>query len=350
MPTPQKLIVPARCRVEKNIVTRVYRKLGEAYGFTLSLGQEVFPTDSLGRGKIKSGFKIIALAEKLGVNPKDGLSYLKTKIGQNIYRGETIAASITSPVDGVIDFYNQKNGELRIKVFLEEKELICGMFGVVDEIDERLGVVGIRTYATLIHGVLGSGRQVDGRLEILHPRKKITEKDKSQIVVVPGTLDEDTIRQASALNIAGIICAGVSTQDGVWQDAGFGVVVTEGVGKAIIGEDILKVLEQSCGQFAILEGQRARLILPSEDQNSMIYIRKIRLPKVIADRVPMSEIGLRIGLSVRTLSPDLGQVGVVIQIDQSETMLPSGKKTVMVTIESKSRKMRLPLENIEVIY
>ena len=102
----------------------------------------------------------------------------------------------------------------------------------------------------------------------------------------------------------------------------------------------------------MLDGNRSRLILPINEQNSMIYIRKTGLPtKLQAD--PSPEVGLwpiREGVRVRIVStPFLGLQGKVEAIDQTLTKLPSGLETYLVTVGSGSRKIRVPYSNLEVM-
>ena len=129
-------------------------------------------------------------------------------------------------------------------------------------------------------------------------------------------------------------------------------MVTEGFGAAPIGEDIFSLLQNYNESFVMLDGNRSRLILPINEQNSMIYIRKTGLPtKLQAD--PSPEVGLwpiREGVRVRIVStPFLGLQGKVEAIDQTLTKLPSGLETYLVTVGSGSRKIRVPYSNLEVM-
>ncbi len=137
-----------------------------------------------------------------------------------------------------------------------------------------------------------------------------------------------------------------------WFDSGISLMVTEGFGSVPIGEDIFGLLQEHQGEYAILEGNRPRLILPSQDDHCMMYIRRSVLP-IISDPEPDHEVGLlklSLGMLVRIIfNPFFGVQGKVVAIDRSPSLLPSGIKTYLVTIEANNRKIRTPYLNIEII-
>ncbi|MDO8498763.1 MAG: hypothetical protein Q7S44_03175 [bacterium] len=371
----------ARLRVKKNSVTHIQRFLVNARGkIKVSVGQEVFPEVVLAEGQVSGGFRTIRLAGDLGVNPSQAESLLSRPLGQIIYQGELLAVRkgffgtqqkiILSPVDGVLDVYDKKSGNLKLRLLPKLSKLVSGVYGIVDRVDEAKNLVMIRSFGTVVHGVLGSGRSREGLLEILASRemlvssKQILPSQQGRIVVGGGLVFLDALEKTMIVGVSGIISGGINAPDYLamsggawnirmkkWADVGVGLLVTEGFGSVPLGEDIYDILREHNEHFVILEGTRGRLILPSTEPDCLKKIRetKISLPDEEMEG-SLQVITLQVGLKVRLLSASfLGNQGVIESIDQSATLLPSGLSTVMVTVVSSNRKLRVPYTNLEVL-
>ncbi len=374
------LFINSRVRVEKRVVLHVKRKLAGGRGeFFIKEGQEVTPTLSLGEGNTVTGFKTIPLAEKLGVHPKEALKYLKRSLGKNIYQGELLAKRenvlglkpliITSPFDGLIDFYDNNRGDLRIRALPHKVNLLSGVYGIVDRVEPTLGFALIRTLATIVHGVNGSGMEREGILKVLGAKesfissRQINENLEEHILVGGGLLLEDAIVKAVSVRAKGIVTGGINARDFAkvcdaglsinkkrWSDAGISIVLTEGFGSIPIGEDIFECLKSFDEGFAILDGNKMKLILPTSLEEDMIYIRKVSVPiKKVVDAEPdIMIVPLRVGQKVRIVTnPFFGTQGEVLAIDETPTKMPSGFMTYFVTIETRLSKIRIPYNNIE---
>ena len=59
---------------------------------------------------------------------------------------------------------------------------------------------------------------------------------------------------------------------------------------------------------------------------------------------------LKVGVRVRIIGNAFaGEQGQIVGIDGTETLLPSGIRTFLATVETKRRKISLPVANFEVI-
>lgn len=371
-----------RVRVRHNTVTHVKRHLPPGKGkIDVIVGQEVSPIDVLGEGQPAVGFRTVHLAKELNVSPKQALNFLKRDFGKVIYDGELLASKneflglqkkiILSPVDGIIDVYDQEKGNLRIKLLPKVTRVASGVYGVVDYIDHTSKFVIIRTLATEIFGIFGSGREREGTLNVLGSAetlvssKQISSDMMGQVIVGGAMVFYDALEKMIGERIHGIIAGGINSKDYKamvggdwnfskkrWSDVGLSLMVTEGFGAVAMGEDIFSVLKQFDKKFVILDGNWGRLILPTDDQNSIINIRNTKIP--VEDR-PESEpdldcVPLEVGMKVRLIaSPYVGLQGNVDAIDRSLTKLPSGIATYMITVATKSQKVRVPYLNLEVI-
>ncbi len=375
-----QLYISGRLRVCPKNVLHIKRTLPGGRGtITAKLRQEVEPADILGEGEVFSGFQTINLSKELGVSPEKAPSYLKRQIGQTIFQGELLAQkegliklgkkNIIAPQDGVLDFYDTKEGILRIKLAVKKDKLVSGVYGIVDAIDQQTGEIIIRTQATGIYGLLGSGKEREGILKVLGSAetfvnsKQISDDLKGKIIVGGSLIFPNILISAIGVGVLGIIAGGVNVIDyrsmnggkiavsKRWSDIGTTVLITEGFGMAPIGEDIFEILKSHDGRFAVIDGNNKRLILPTNKSESMIYTRKVKLPGFYCEQLPgeIFDIDLRVGGKVRILSPSfLGMQGVVESIDKSETKLPSGAITYLVTV-SGQKKVRVPYQNLAMI-
>lgn len=346
---------------------------------TVKVGQEVTPGDKLGRFSVKSGFRKINLAKLLSVSPQVTKQALQIKIGQRIFKGELLAFKkgslfsqnkiITSPSDGVLDFFNEKTGEIRLELALKEVDLPSSVFGIVEKIDHAEGEVVIRTQATEIYGILGSGRVRGGQLRMIGPKSGLIVKNMinpvfvNDILVGGGLIYSDAIFEAVKIGVHGIITGGINAEDyksmaggslvkQLGTDIGLSLLLTEGFGPIPIGEDIFETLKAFEGKFVIIDGNRSKLVLPSFDSNCMVKVRKTHLPDLKIDEGSAdTQVGvLSLGARVRVIGSQFsGEQGQVVGIDQAVTVLPSKVTTYMVLVEGRVRKFKVPFTNLEII-
>lgn len=380
-----KHLVPARLRVEKDVVTRVARVLKGKGCLNVQAGQQVRPDEILGSGTISSGFRILNLSMLLSVPPSEVEKYLMRKLNQRIYKGELLASKkgwlfspkkmVISPTDGVLDFLNNKTGELKIAFLPKKEELPAGVFGVVEDVDHARGQVIIRTLVSRVYGMFGSGRVRDGILHILGKKDSFVSKEQIQIkydgqVLVGGSLFfKDTISTAISNGIAGIISGGINVEDykgmaggrlvfpkKLDNDIGIAVVVCEGFGSVPVGHDIFEMLSEYEGKFVFIDGNKALVNLPSFSSSSLAKVKSTKPPPLqnhelmagIEDSVKVAE--LKVGLKVRIVGNSyLGEQGKILSIDESVTLLGSGVRDCLVTVETSRRKLQVPIANLEII-
>ncbi len=234
----------------------------------------------------------------------------------------------------------------------------CGVCGILDVADPSSRSITVRTQATIIHGILGFGKNRDGIIKILGgPKdiissKQITDEIKGKILIGGAMIIADALCRAQSLGATGIVTGGIDIRNFRTLTKGMGPVgllITEGLGSASIGVDVFDVLKEFDGKFAILEGLSKRIILPNQNPNCLIKIRATALGRENIDIVEgIAE--LKVGAKVRIISDSfLGLQGVVEDIDQTPTLLPSGIQSTLVTIATSNRKIREPYQNIEII-
>lgn len=391
------LIANSRIRVRRNVVAHISRSIPVSKESTIraAVGQEVRPEDVLGESKSTIGFRVIQIASELGVNPKEAKQYLKRQIGETVYQGELLASKegmlglkkslVLCPNDGILESYNQNTAELQIRLLPHATKLVSGVYGVVDAVDKPSGTVLIRTMTSIVYGVVGSGKERGGPLKILGgadtlvSSKQIIDGLSGSIIVGGSLIFGDALQRAVSLGVSGIITGGINASDyrsmsagggwniyqKRWSDVGLSLLATEGFGSIPLGKDLFPLLQAHEGKFAVLDGNLMRLILPTQEKEAIIYIRKARLPVKIShlDQNPVNagavltqesssyieKEELKVGSYVRIVSGSyLGKQGLVESIDKAGTLLSTGIRTYMINVATHSKKIRIPYSNVEI--
>lgn len=373
-----------RQRVEKGVITRISKSLKAKGKVYVVKGQEVTPSDILGSCEVSSGFRILNLAKLLKIKPAEVQKYLKRSLGQRIYKGELLAHKsgwllsekkiVISPNDGILDFLNPKTGDLRLTFLPKKIDLPAGVYGVVEKVDEGRGQIIIRTQVGIIYGMFGSGRVRDGTLHIISRRDEVVGKSfistnlDGQVLVGGGLIYKDAVTAAISAGVSGIITGGINAKDyksmsggrlifpkKLENDIGVSIIVCEGFGSIPIAEDIYKILITHDGKYVSIDGNSGIINLPSFESSSLSRVRGSRLPPLdesLADDKELTSllVDLKVGFKVRIVGNSYpGEQGKVTALDQTETVLPSGIKTFLATIETRTRKIKVPVANIEVI-
>lgn len=369
-----------RLRVEEDIVTRVHRTLKAKGQLNVSVGQEVAPDDIIGSCQVSPGFRTLNLSQILSVSPGEVKKYLKSSLGQKIYKGELLAYKnqtflggkkiVVSPSDGILEFFNEQTGELRLNFLPKKVDLPAAVYGVVEEVDLPRSDVLIRTKVSRIYGMFGIGRSRDGTLAFIGRRdelvgeSQISSQNSDQILAGGSLIYKEVISKAISSGVSGIITGGINAGDykgmaggrltfpkKLETDIGISVVVCEGFGPQSLGEDIYAVLQKYNGKFVLLDGNHAIINLPAFESSSMRRVRNTILPAEVsvATREP-SLSDIEIGSMIRVIGNSYaGEQGKVVAIDKTETQLPSGIYAFLLTVETKRRKIKIPGNNVELI-
>ena len=375
------LIVNSKVRIISDKITVVIRQLQGEGKILVSEGQIVNPSDIIGKSILFAGFRSLNLADALQVSPGDVKKYLQRPIGKPIFKGELLAYKkgglfdgkriVTSPTDGILELLNESSGVLKLRILTAKVDLPAAVFGEVLRVDHIRKEVMIKTQVSEIYGVMGSGKMRYGYLRILGGRGDLVDKDRiasdfaDKILVGGGLIYPDALNKAVSLGINGIITGGINAPEfrsvaggrlkrdsKSESEVGIGIVVTEGFGLVPIGQDIFDLLKKFEDKFVILEGNKGRISLPSYTADCLNKIKEVALPMTgkIDDLAEVNAQELKIGQVVRGIgNPYMGETGKVAAIDQSPTKLASGITVFMVTIETSSRKVKMPYTNIEII-
>jgi hypothetical protein len=371
------IYINSRPRVAQNICAYIKRSIVGSGKLTVKKGDEVNPSDILGRYIFSSGFASVDLAKKLGVSPKEVGKYLKRQIGSTIFKGELLAEKsgmfskkvVISPTDGVVEDLSKETGQLRIRFISKQISLTSGVYGIVESANQTTGEILIKTCVTEIYGLLGSGKERGGVLKVLKSGGELTNDSdinasfSNHILLCGGLVYSSAIKKAIGVGVSGIITGGINAKDyraitggldkiTIGSDVGTSLIATEGYGPISMGEDIRSVLSSYEDKFIFVSGNNKKILLPSATADSIPILRKTAIPlqKTFTSMPEVWTGELKVGASVRIVWPPfMGLQGKVIALDNTPTLLESGIKTLLVTVESATRKVKVPYTNIELI-
>lgn len=383
MDTQSKLVANRRLRFEIDTVSIIKRVLEGRGTIRVKVGQEVTPEEIVGSSISSGGFRVLDLSNLLSVPPNQVKKYLQRPLGHKIYRGELLALKrggfwqnqklIISPTDGVLDFLDEQTGQLRLTFLPKHIDLPAAVYGIVEKVNPPLGEIVIKTQVTRIYGLFGSGKARDGILRTLGGRGDLIHEynisaTRTENILVGGSLIyKEAMAWAITSEISGIITGGINAEDfrGISggrlkfsneansTDIGTSIIVCEGFGSIPIGSDIFDILLKHNSRFAIIDGHKATISLPSFESSSMIKVRKTALPSSAQEPktgnlLDVSDIEM--GQKVRIIgSPYMGEQGKVISLDKTETLLATGIWSYLIGVETRSKKIKVPYLNLEII-
>lgn len=375
-------LAPVRNRIEKDVISIVTRNFPGVGKIFVQVGQEVSSSDIIAQSEIPSGFRIINISKLLSIPPSDLKKYLAKSVGQRIYKGELLAFKkgwlfggkkmIISPTDGIIDFINEKSGEIKLVFLPRRMDLPSGVYGVVEEVDNLRNFIKIRTQVSKVYGLFGTGRTRNGMLRLLGTRdslitrNEIKDEGGGQVFLGGSLIYKEAVSAAISSDIEGFIVGGINAKDyrsinggnlhfprRMDNDVGLSLIICEGFGSLPIGEDLYSFLAMFDGRFVFIDGNNGLISLPSFDSNSMIKVRATRVSENTQAHGPMDylQLGeLKVGMMVRVTGNFMPSAqGKLISIDALESVLPSGIKAYMATIETKYIKIKVPVNNLEIL-
>ncbi len=373
------ILINYRPRVLTNQCVRVIRKIKGTGTLSVSKNQEVSPHDIIGDALLNPGFIIINLSKELKTSAREAIKAIQKAIGVPIYKGELLAqkknlfgsSHFLAPTDCMIEQINQQSGEITLKMLPKKVPLLSGVFGIIDGINTLTGEVYIKTIATQILGLFGSGRPRSGFLKVLGNKSNLTDVNqlnsamKGEIVVTGGFIFGAALKKAMEYQVDGLISGGLNMDDYVsitsslyedhksHSDIGMSLVATEGFGPLSLGNDIYDVLKGSEGKFTFINGFTSLIIIPDSTPDAIIKARKIALPAISAQPFAghkLQAIELKINQPVRIVWPPFAGVqGVVTAIDGKPTLLSSGISSLCAVVEIPNRKLKVPISNLEAI-
>jgi hypothetical protein len=214
-------------------------------------------------------YTTVKVAEDLGRPAWQMKPYLKVERGQQVERGQWLAADLgprgnkysASPVRGKVYRIDHGFGMVVIEPLLEELEVRAWLPGRVAEVSDKGCVVAGR--GTVVRGIWGLGGETSGSITLGEPGPGK--------VVVRHFADAALLEQLEDNEAVGLVTGGLDLKDMLGSEPPFTIVVIEGFGKQQIGPGAFSLFEAYEGKLALLDGttqlrvgvKRPRVILPA---------------------------------------------------------------------------------------
>ncbi|MBX3328620.1 MAG: hypothetical protein KF682_22325, partial [Nitrospira sp.] len=260
----------------------------------VAVGDRVRSDQVVARAELPGKVFPINLANQLSVTPGEMKGYLTKREGDVVTKDEILAENkplikwfkteIRSPVSGTIESISSVTGQVLLREPPRVLELLAYVDGTITDTIPQQGVV-VETTCSLVQGIFGIGGETSGDIVVAvkAPDEPLTANHltsamKGKVVVGGSFLSAETMKQAKAVGLAGVVVGGIHDEDlrallgydlGVaitgTEQVGFTLILTEGFGTIPMAAKTFKLLSTHAGQKASISGAtqiRAGVIRP----------------------------------------------------------------------------------------
>lgn len=261
----------------------------------------------IARAMLPGLLQTVRLAEKLGVEAKEGPSMSRFQPGDEVKAGDLIAETkglfgkyfkqqVLSEYTGVVDSLSEVTGNILIREPSIPVDMSAYIKGTVKSVMEGEGAI-IETRGAMVQGIFGIGGERNGKIRVavsgpdqVLEASDILDTDAGLILVGGAGVSYDALVRANAVGVFGLVVGAVRDVD-LTQLLGYDIgvaitgqeevtttlVVTEGFGKLSMAARTFKLLQSLEGRSASLNGAtqiragviRPELIAPSEQTGDM---------------------------------------------------------------------------------
>lgn len=313
----------------------------------LKKGQPVSPEDVLARVEAVSEPLVFDLPRLLKAKKPFSSKHLLKKPGEKVKKGDRLVCLqsflfgkriLIAPSAGQIEELKESSGKLVFRPALKKEISFPSLFwGEAVKVGKK--EVTIKTQFSDVFGVLGSG-QASGELILGAGEGESSEPGIFVFQESPGraTLEKLKIRGA-----VGVICGGVHWR--VFESCrrrGMSLLVTEGLGRLKMGDDLWSLFQKYQGRLVLLDGEKKRLRIPLEKKEAQGGGKEVG---------EKEEKELKKGDRVR-LTGEPGPIGIqgqVVEVAGEKARLDSGFKAVVVKVKTEEEALDVPLPNLEIL-
>jgi len=341
----------------------------------VAVGHRVRSDQVVARAELPGKVFPINLANQLSVTPGEMKGYLTKREGDLVKKDEILAENkplikwfkteIRSPVSGTIESISSVTGQVLLREPPRVLELLAYVDGTITETIPQQGVV-VETTCSLVQGIFGIGGETSGDIvmavhaqdEPLTPNH-LTPAMKGKVVVGGSFLSAETMKQAKAVGVAGVVVGGIHDEDlrallgydlGVaitgTEQVGFTLILTEGFGTIPMAAKTFKLLSSQAGQKASISGAtqiragviRPEIIIPQREGQAKTATQSQRE-------------GIRVGDPVRIIrDPMFGRIGEVSALPSELTKISTESEVRVLEVKfADGKTVVIPRTNIEVI-
>ena len=341
----------------------------------VAVGDRVRSDQVVAKAELPGKVFPINLANQLSVTPGEMKGYLTKREGDVVTKDEVLAENqplikwfkteIRSPVSGTIESISSVTGQVLLREPPRVLELLAYVDGTITDTIPQQGVV-VETTCSLVQGIFGIGGETSGDIvvAVTAPDEPLTANHltsamKGKVVVGGSFLSAETMKQAKAVGVAGVVVGGIHDEDlrallgydlGVaitgTEQVGFTLILTEGFGTIPMAAKTFKLLAAHAGRKASISGAtqiragviRPEIIIPQGEGQAKTVSRSQRE-------------GISLGDPVRIIrDPMFGRIGEVSGLPSELTKIATESEVRVLEVTFADGKTAvIPRTNIEVI-
>jgi hypothetical protein len=299
----------------------------------LSRGQEVGAREIIASADVASEFRLIDIADILGVPTEEASEYLQVMLNEPLSQGDVIASrsrrlgriTINAPIDGRIS--RIENGVAILEGETKTQEVLAKAPGVVTEIDQRSYVV-VETVGTVLEAAWGMGKSTWGIIKTMDTTpsietdaERITPEASGAVLVIGSPITAELLEAALTYSIRGIVASSIPIPlvSRVQNDASLPIVVTQGFGEIPMSTSVLTLLNT-------FNGREAALNLDNSTNWREIHPEIIIPVAAQSAKQPVQpQTSYKRGDKARVLQqPHLGEIGTIQALPEAAQQLESG--------------------------
>jgi hypothetical protein len=362
-------------KVKKRMKVSKLRQLpifGEVF---FNVGDKVNYDTIIARTDIPGNPEMVNIGSQLSVVPKDIPLLMKKKEGDQVAKGEVIAAykalwglinkTVTSPIDGILETISDISGQAIIRGRPRMVEVEAYIPGKVIKVLPREGVV-IETNAAYIQGIFGIGGEAHGEIKVAveSPDDELTAdrivlEDKGKVLIGGSIVTLEALEKGLALGVSSIVVGGVRHDDvtrfmgeeiGVaitgHEEVELTLIITEGFGKMRMSQRTFDLFMRFDGYLASLNGatqiragvMRPEIIIPHEESFEQVLSEELAS-------------GMIPGTPIRIIrKPYFGAIGKVVSLPVALQQVQSLSYVRVLEVELEDgRIVTVPRANVEII-
>lgn len=351
----------------------------------VSIGDKVEPSSPVLRAELTGEVEVIRLARQMGLEPVDLAEQVNFEIGETIKKGQLIASVKTffglftsefhSPTGGVVEFFNEENCHLGIRLPSTPLEVDAYISGIITGQEEGKSVE-ITSRGAFAQGIFGVGGEKQGEVFLLDvsrdaliSRKQLENLNLENKILVGGaSFSLEAIEFAAESGTKGIITGSVKAEtlrDFLGYEIGVSItgdekiplsmIISEGFGNLAIGERFYELAKASHGKLASINGatqvragaMRPELFVPNPESFSSLETQK--QSSDLDEK--LDELVLKVGSAIRAIRvPYFGQLGVVTDLPEERETIDSGAKVRVLRARLESgEEVTIPRANVEIV-
>jgi hypothetical protein len=364
-------------RVTRHTVVRRARRLPMKGQVLAQVGDTVQREQVVARTELPGNVRTMNVVNCLGISAEELPSFMLKSEGDQIQKGEVVAASrplikwfkttVEAEIDGTVESISAVTGQVLLREPPLPVEVLAYIDGTIVEIIADEGVI-VETRGTFVQGIFGVGGEAYGPLHVISDApgqdlspEMIDAECNGRIVVGTGLVTHAVINKAQQVGAAGVIGGGIHDRDlrdllgydlGVAitgaEDIGLTVIVTEGFGPISMAQRTFDIIRACHGKQASLSGatqiragvMRPEIIVPDLDGEA---------PKT--DGQAGHGGGMSEGDPLRVIrAPYFGRIGKVGELIADLQQVESGASVRVLEVEFEDgTRAVVPRANVELI-